>query len=93
MLITEFVYITITNSSIYKELGNIGEKIRVSVHSLLPNSIKKVVAKCDNCGCEKHKISIKYGYDNDIAAEIIADVTNLCSTKRINNLKKSSNIC
>lgn len=36
---------------------------------------------------------LKYGYDNNIDAEIIADITNLCFTKRINNLKKSDNIC
>ncbi len=38
-----------------------------------------------------HKISIKYGFDNDISIEYLSSLDNLCITKKINNLKKSSN--
>jgi len=38
-----------------------------------------------------HKISIKYGFDNNIPIEDIANINNLCVTKKINNLSKGSN--
>lgn len=37
-----------------------------------------------------HKISIKYGFLNNIDSKIIGDIDNLCITKRINNLSKGS---
>ena len=39
-----------------------------------------------------HKISIKYGFDNNLTPEFISDINNLCLTKRINNLKKGAKI-
>jgi hypothetical protein len=39
-----------------------------------------------------HKISVKYGYLNNIDEKIIADVSNLCITKRkINSSKRAKN--
>jgi hypothetical protein len=38
-----------------------------------------------------HKISVKYGFDNNILPMIISDINNLCITKRIINCKKSFN--
>ena len=37
-----------------------------------------------------HKISIIYGYKNNMLPEIIASVDNICFTKRTNNSSKSS---
>jgi len=37
-----------------------------------------------------HKISVSYGFKNNIEPEKIADISNLCITKKINNSKKSS---
>lgn len=37
-----------------------------------------------------HKISIKYGFMNNIDSKIIGSIDNLCITKRINNLSKGS---
>jgi hypothetical protein len=39
-----------------------------------------------------HKISIKFGFDNDMSVEKIGNIDNLCITKRIINIKKSSKI-
>jgi len=39
-----------------------------------------------------HKISVKYGFDNDIEPKEICEINNLCITKtRINNYKKNKN--
>ena len=39
-----------------------------------------------------HKISVKYGFENDISVEEIGDIKNLCITKRwINSSKNSKN--
>jgi len=35
-----------------------------------------------------HKISCLYGFLNNISVEIISDISNLCITKRINNVRK-----
>lgn len=39
-----------------------------------------------------HKISIKYGFDNNISPKKIGDINNLCITKRIINIKKGEKI-
>jgi hypothetical protein len=46
----------------------------------------------ENYPCVDHKISILYGFQNNIPIEEISDINNLCVTKRsINSKKKSSN--
>lgn len=55
MLITKYVNIRISNRNIkyYKDYGKIGDNININVNKLLPNSVTKIVVKCDNCGEEK----------------------------------------
>jgi len=42
----------------------------------------------DNYPSLDHKISIKYGFDNNISIEKIGNINNLCITKRLINIKK-----
>jgi hypothetical protein len=48
----------------------------------------KYDSRSSNYPTVDHKISIRYGYDNNISAEEISDLDNLCITKKKINTSK-----